>query len=89
MADSNVTEYGLAATAPMALTSLLTGAAAKIRADPASHVAVLSPEMPEADLRVVSDAGFRGLLAENFAKALRDSANGCAYGMARKTSTRR
>jgi pimeloyl-ACP methyl ester carboxylesterase len=76
MADSNVREYTAAATAPEALTAHLVQAAARIRADPASHVNTLNPEMPEADRRIVADVGIRALLAQNFAEALRDSAAG-------------
>ena len=76
MADSNVHEFTTAANAPEALTEFLTEVAAKIKANPPSHVATLGPEMPEADQRVASDAGVRSLLAENFAEALRDSADG-------------
>ena len=76
MADSNVREYTTAATDPEVLTSSLVQAAARIRANPASHVAALGPEMPESDRRIVSDAGIRALLAQNFAEALRGSADG-------------
>jgi pimeloyl-ACP methyl ester carboxylesterase len=76
MTDSNVREYTAATTEPEALTAHLIQAAAGIRANPASHVATLSPEMPEADRRIVADFGIRALLAENFAEALRDSADG-------------
>jgi pimeloyl-ACP methyl ester carboxylesterase len=76
MADSNVREYTAAATAPDALTAHLVQAAARIKADPASHVNTLNPEMPEADRRIVADVGIRALLAQNFAEALRDSAAG-------------
>jgi pimeloyl-ACP methyl ester carboxylesterase len=76
MADSNVEEYTTAANEPEVLTARLVQAAARIRANPASHVATLSPEMPEADRRVVADIGIRALLAENFAEALRESADG-------------
>jgi pimeloyl-ACP methyl ester carboxylesterase len=77
MADSNVAEYKSAATDPDQLAAMLIAAAAKIRADPASHVSTtLGPEMPEADRRVVADAGIRAKLARNFAEALRDSADG-------------
>ena len=76
MADSNVREYTAAATAPDALTAHLVQAAARIKADPASHVNTLTPEMPEADRRIVADVGIRALLAQNFAEALRDSAAG-------------
>ena len=57
MADSNVREYTAAATAPEALTAHLVQAAARIKADPASHVNTLNPEMPEADRRIVADVG--------------------------------
>jgi pimeloyl-ACP methyl ester carboxylesterase len=76
MADSNVREYTTAATEPDVLTARLVQVAARIKADPASHVATLSPEMPEADRRVVADSGIRALLAQNYAEALRDSAAG-------------
>jgi pimeloyl-ACP methyl ester carboxylesterase len=76
MADSNVREYTSAVSEPEALAASLVQAAARIRANPASHVSALSPEMPEADRRVVADAGIRSLLAENFAEALRESADG-------------
>lgn len=76
MADSNVREYTTAGTDPEVLIARLVQAADEIRANPASHVATLSPEMTEADRRVVSDAGIRALLAENFAEALRGSADG-------------
>ena len=68
--------YTAAASIAELLTMRLVQAAAKIKADPASHVAALSPEMPGADRRVVADGGVRTLLAQNFAEALRDSADG-------------
>lgn len=76
MAESNVHEYSTAASAPQALVAELARTAARIQADPASHVAALGPEMPEADRRVVADTGIRALLAKNFAEALRQSAAG-------------
>lgn len=76
MAASNVREYTTAANDPEVLTARLVQLAARIRADPASHVATLGPEMPESDRRIVSDAGIRALLAKNFAEALRGSADG-------------
>lgn len=76
MADSNVREYMTAVTNPEVLTARLIQAAARIKADPASHVTALSPEMPEPDRRVVADGGIRTMLAQNFAEALRDSAAG-------------
>lgn len=76
MTDSNVREYTTAATDPEVLIARLMQAADEIRANPASHVATLSPEMTESDRRVVADAGIRALLAENYAEALRGSADG-------------
>lgn len=77
MADSNVAEYKSAASDPDLLAANLIATAAQIRADPASHLtAILGPEMPEADRRVVADVGLRAKLARNFAEALRDSADG-------------
>ncbi|HEY3882971.1 MAG TPA: alpha/beta hydrolase [Trebonia sp.] len=76
MAESNVHEFTTAALRPESLIAQLAQTAAQIKADPASHVATLGPELPEADRRVVADAGIRMLLAKNFAEALRDSAAG-------------
>jgi pimeloyl-ACP methyl ester carboxylesterase len=76
MAESNVHEYTAAALEPESLIAELMQTAAKIKADPTSHVSALGPEMPESDRRVVADAGIRALLAKNFAEALRDSAAG-------------
>jgi pimeloyl-ACP methyl ester carboxylesterase len=76
MAESNVREFTMAVSEPERLNAMLTQVADKIRADPTSHVATLTLEMPEADRRVVADAENRQLLAKNFAEALRDSAVG-------------
>jgi pimeloyl-ACP methyl ester carboxylesterase len=76
MSDSNVREYTSAQCEPLALTARLIEATKGIQADPASHVATLGPEMPEADRRVVADAGIRAMLAQNFAEALQGSAEG-------------
>jgi pimeloyl-ACP methyl ester carboxylesterase len=76
MSESNIREFTTAAFAPESLIADLARTAAKIKADPTSHVSTLGPELPEDDRRVVADAGIRALLAENFAEALRDSAAG-------------
>jgi pimeloyl-ACP methyl ester carboxylesterase len=76
MAESNVREYTTASAEPESLIEELAQTAAKIKADPTSHVATLGPEMPESDRRVVADTGIRALLAKNFAEALRQSAAG-------------
>jgi pimeloyl-ACP methyl ester carboxylesterase len=61
---------------PGELTFRLVQAAAKIKADPISHVATISPEMPEIDRRIVSAFAIRAMLAENFGEAVRTSADG-------------
>lgn len=76
MSDSNVREYTTAASEPELLAASLVQVAARIKANSASHVTVLRPEMPAADRRIVSDVGIRALLAKNYAEALRDSADG-------------
>jgi pimeloyl-ACP methyl ester carboxylesterase len=76
MADSNVDAYTTAAADPELLTARLVQAAAKIKANPTSHVAGLEIEMPAPDRLVVADAGIRAMLAQNFAEALRTSADG-------------
>lgn len=76
MADSNVDAYTTAASDPELLTARFMQVAAKIQADPASHVADLRIEMPEPDQRVVADARIRAMLAENYAEALHFSADG-------------
>jgi pimeloyl-ACP methyl ester carboxylesterase len=76
MTDSNVVEYTNAAKRPEELIVRLGAAAAKIKADPASHVTTLGPELTADDRRVMADASIRALLAQNFAEALRHSAHG-------------
>ena len=76
MAESNVREYTTAALQPESLIEELAQTAAKIKADPTSHVSTLGPELPESDRRVVADTGIRALLAKNYAEALRHSAAG-------------
>jgi pimeloyl-ACP methyl ester carboxylesterase len=76
MAESNVAAYTTAATDPEALRALLMRATKEITADPASHLAVLTPEMPEADRRIVADESIRAGLAQNFFEGLRISAEG-------------
>lgn len=73
---SSWTEYEAAASGPELLTARLVRTAAAIKANPGAHVTAIRPEMPEADRRVVADAGIRALLARNYAEALRDSADG-------------
>jgi pimeloyl-ACP methyl ester carboxylesterase len=76
MTQSNVDAYTKAASDPEALGMQLVKAAAMIKADPASHIAVLTPEMPEVDRRIVADKNVRDLLAQNFFEGVRHSADG-------------
>jgi len=76
MAGSNVDAFTTAAAEPERLITRLVQDAAKIKENPASHVAALGPEMPEPDRRMVADADIRRLLAENFKEALRDGPDG-------------
>jgi pimeloyl-ACP methyl ester carboxylesterase len=76
MADSNVDAYTTAANDPEALRALLMRATEEITADPKSHIAVLTPEMPEADRQIVADKNIRAALAQNFFAALRISPEG-------------
>jgi pimeloyl-ACP methyl ester carboxylesterase len=76
MTASNIQEFKDAVDRPEELASSLAETAAAIKADPASHVLALGPELPEADRRVVADAGIRALLIENYEEALRTSADG-------------
>ena len=64
MSDANVNLYMTAATDPEALGIRLIRAAVDIKADPASHIAVLTPEMPFADRQIVADANVRALLQQ-------------------------
>ena len=76
MTGSNADVYTTATADPELLTARLAQAAARIKANPTSHVADPRPEMPTPDRLVAADAGIRALLARNFAEALRTSADG-------------
>jgi pimeloyl-ACP methyl ester carboxylesterase len=76
MAESNVDAYTTATWDPEMLAMRLMQAAAEIIADPGSHIATITPEMPEADRRIVADARVRALLEQNFVEGLRISADG-------------
>jgi pimeloyl-ACP methyl ester carboxylesterase len=76
MAGSNVDAYTAAASDPGLLTARLVRDAAKIQADPASHMASLRAEMPEPDRQISVDERVDAVLARNFAEALRYSAGG-------------
>ena len=76
MVESNRVTYEEATKDPKALSERLKRATEEITADPASHIAVLTPEMPEADRRIVADGNVRALLEQNFFEGLRISAEG-------------
>src|SRR5580698_8616828 len=76
MAESNVDAYTVAADDPVKLEALLKDAAARIYADPTSHVTWLNEEMPESDRQAVANRGVNAALAQSFAEAVRDSAEG-------------
>ncbi len=76
MAVSNVDAYTIAEENREKLEVLLKDAAARIYADPSSHVALLSEEMSEPDRQAVANKNVHAALAVSFAEALRDSAEG-------------
>ncbi len=76
MAVSNVDEYTAAALGHGAVTALLSPAVEAIRADPTHLVPALDHDLPESDRHIVADFGIRRMLAQNFAEAVRHSADG-------------
>jgi pimeloyl-ACP methyl ester carboxylesterase len=76
MAQSNVIDFTAAAAGHDPIAARLTAAAESIRADPASLIARLQAELPDADRRVVADSGIRSMLVRNYAEALRTSPAG-------------
>ncbi len=76
MTPSNVLEYSTAEEGHDSLAARIEPQAEAIRADPASMLPLLDPQLPEADRRVVADFGIRTMLASNFAEALRTSGVG-------------
>lgn len=76
MTESNVSEYRAVASGYEAIAAVTEATADAVRADPASLLARLQPELPAPDLRVVADRGIRSLLVATYAEALRKSAHG-------------
>jgi pimeloyl-ACP methyl ester carboxylesterase len=76
MADSNVAEYEAVARGYAQVEAVAEAAAVAVRADPASLLAKIQPDLPDPDLRVVADRGIRSLLLATYAEALRKSAHG-------------
>jgi pimeloyl-ACP methyl ester carboxylesterase len=76
MTGSNVDEYSQADAGLAAIEHKLVAFADRIRDDPESLLVSLLPELTRPDRRVVDDVAIRRLLADTYAEALRDSADG-------------
>ncbi|WP_075779735.1 alpha/beta fold hydrolase [Streptomyces acidiscabies] len=76
MSASNVHEYAQAVTGPDHLAASLRARSVAIRADPRKLLSQLRWELTESDLRVIADAGIRGMLIRSYAEALSVSADG-------------
>jgi pimeloyl-ACP methyl ester carboxylesterase len=76
MTQSNRQAYAIADSGTGRLTECYESRAADARANPASMMAFLDPNLSEADRRVVSDFGIRTMLESNFIEAFRESAAG-------------
>jgi pimeloyl-ACP methyl ester carboxylesterase len=76
MTESNVKEYEAVARGYEQVAAVTTATADAVRADPASLLTELQKELPDCDLRVVSDRGIRSLLLATYAEGLRTSAHG-------------
>ncbi|MBS2963243.1 alpha/beta hydrolase [Actinocrinis puniceicyclus] len=76
MTPANRHAYAIADTGADRLAEWYEVKAAAARANPASMLDFLDPQLPEADRRVVSDFGIKSMLASNFAEAFRESAAG-------------
>jgi pimeloyl-ACP methyl ester carboxylesterase len=76
MAPSNVEEYESADASSSAVRADLVRRAAQVRDDPESLLRFLRPELTGPDLRVVDDMSIRRQLADTYAEALRDGAEG-------------
>ncbi|WP_214108192.1 alpha/beta fold hydrolase [Acrocarpospora catenulata] len=78
MTESNIAEYTAALQGRTHLIERLRATADEIKANPVRLIASLYSELPKPDRRVVSDTGIRRMLEENYAEALRRSADGWA-----------
>jgi len=76
MAQSNVLEFTAGTNGYEDIAAHTIATADAIRANPASLIANLQPELPAPDRRVVADRGIRSMLIETYAEALRTSAFG-------------
>lgn len=76
MTQSNRRDYAIADQGVGRLTEWYESRAAKARANPASMLDFLDPQLPEADRRVLADFGIKEMLESNFVEAFRESAAG-------------
>jgi pimeloyl-ACP methyl ester carboxylesterase len=76
MTEYNAAEYEAVSSGYAAIAAVTQATADAVRADPASLLAKLQLELPDADLRVVTDTGIRPLLEAAYAEALRMSPHG-------------
>jgi len=76
MTQSNRHDYAIADQGVHRLTEWYESRAAQARANPASMLDFLDPQLPEADRRVLSDFGIKEMLESNFVEAFRESAAG-------------
>ena len=76
MTPANQHAYAMADAGEHHLTAWYEARAAEARVDPASMMAFLDAQLPEADRRVVSDFGIKAMLEANFVEAFRKSAAG-------------
>ena len=76
MTPANRRAYAVADTGMDRLTAWYEAHAAAARANPASMVDFLDPQLPQADRRVISDFGIKVMLEANFAEAFHESAAG-------------
>ncbi|MFC7385232.1 alpha/beta fold hydrolase [Sphaerisporangium rhizosphaerae] len=76
MTESNITEFTVALAGRSHFADWLAPTAREIRTDPGSLINGLYAELPEVDRRMVANPGVRAMLLENYAEALRHSADG-------------
>jgi pimeloyl-ACP methyl ester carboxylesterase len=76
MTPANRKAYAIADSGTDRLTEWYETRAAAARANPASMMAFLDPQLSAADRRVVSDFGIKTMLESNFVEAFRESAAG-------------
>jgi pimeloyl-ACP methyl ester carboxylesterase len=76
MTPSNVAEYRSAEAGYQVLADSISTYADRIREDPFSALPFDADDLPAADRKVVSDAGIRTMLVDNFTEALKESYTG-------------